>query len=128
MATKKTKNTNIEVEETLLEIIKDPIGGGWYKYVIIYVDKNSETKMVSIPVGGWNRSVVIDALIRSKYSQDHVEAIINNHFLNISEWLDLKFKGEDVTFEDVEYNEFQRWRKRCKTLADEVFSMYPEVV
>ena len=76
--------------------------------------------------GKWNKSNIINDLIRLKYSQDHVEAIINNHFLNIAEWLDAKFKGEEVKFSDPEYDEFQAWRKECKVIADDALAIYPE--
>lgn len=75
----------------------------------------------------WNRSIIIDKLIRSQYPQDKVEAIINNHFLNIAEWLDKKFMGEDVTFVDKDYDDLQAWRKRCKEIADEALEKYPEI-
>jgi hypothetical protein len=74
----------------------------------------------------WKKSIIIDRLVRSQYSQDMVEAIINNHFLNISEWLDKKFKGEDVDFVDQEYDKLQNWRKKCKEIANEAFAKYPE--
>lgn len=73
----------------------------------------------------WSKSVIIDKLIRSQYPQDKVEAIINNHFLNIAEWLDKKFKGEEVEFEDPEYDGLQNWRKQCKIIADEALAKYP---
>lgn len=73
----------------------------------------------------WNRSIIINKLIRNHFAQDQVEAIINNHFLNISEWLDKKFKGEDVEFEDPDYDKLQNWRKQCKVIADEALTKYP---
>lgn len=73
----------------------------------------------------WSKSNIINKLIRTQYQQDKVEAIINNHFLNIAEWLDKKFKGEDVTFEDPEYDGLQNWRKQCKVIADEALTKYP---
>lgn len=115
-------------EEYLLDITKnDKDYGLKSKYVLYYVNLKGEPIQVLLPIGVWNKSSIIDALVRSQYSQDHVEAIINNHFLNIAEWLDLKFKGEDVKFEDLEYDEFQRWRKRCKVLAEEALAQYPAI-
>lgn len=73
----------------------------------------------------WDRSIIINKLIRNQFSQDQVEAIINNHFLNISEWLDKKFKDEDVTFEDPDYDKLQTWRKNCKDIADKALAKYP---
>lgn len=115
-------------EEYLLEIfINNRDYGLQRKYEIYYMNIKGEPIMVPLPTGVWNKGSIIDALIRSQYSQDQVEAIVNNHFLNISEWMDLKFKGEDVKFSDPEYDEFQRWRKRCKVLAEEALAQYPAI-
>lgn len=96
-------------------------------YVVEFVSNDKEQlSMITIPVVNWKKSVIINNLIRYRYSQDQVEAIINNHFLNIAEWLDAKFRGEEVKFSDPDYEEFQAWRKKCKTIADEALSVYPE--
>jgi len=50
------------------------------------------------------RKGLIEGIIRSKYSQDDVEAILSNYLV-----------GED----DGEYAEFQKWRKVAKAVADE---------
>lgn len=73
----------------------------------------------------WNRSEIVNALIRSIYPQDRVEAVINNHFLNISEWLDKKFDGSQEPFIDEEYDKLQEWRSVCKQWADEALVKYP---
>lgn len=115
-------------EEYLLEIfINNRDYGLQRKYEIYYMNIKGEPVQVPLPTGVWNKGSIVDALIRSQYSQDQVEAIVNNHFLNISEWMDLKFKGEDVKFSDPEYDEFQRWRKRCKVLAEEALAQYPAI-
>lgn len=85
-----------------------------------------ELNTIIISENSWKKSVIINNLIRHRYSQDLVEAIINNHFLNIAEWLDAKFRGEEVKFSDPEYDEFQSWRKECKVIADEALAVYPE--
>lgn len=50
-----------------------------------------------------NRNEVITAIIRSKYTQDAVEAIINNYL-----------SDDDDT---NEYADLQRWRKAAKAIA-----------
>lgn len=82
-----------------------------------------ESVLVSLPFVKLSRSIVINSLIRSRYPQDRVEAIINNHFLNIAEWLDKKFAGSEESFEDLEYDELQNWRKESKVLADEIIEI-----
>lgn len=92
----------------------------------IYYESNSQTFAVQLPLGFWDESIIINELIRSKYPQDKVEAIINNHFLNISDWLNKKFKGEEVEFEDPEYDKLQAWRKQCKEWAKQLIDEYKQ--
>ena len=75
---------------------------------------------IGLPLGKYDKSTIVNHLIRSQYTQDRVEAIINNHFLNISEWLDKKLAGEEVVFDDPEYTKFQEWRNISKKLADDI--------
>jgi hypothetical protein len=109
--------------------IREEIQLGGMKRTIMYILEDPELNPIIYNVElqpiEWNRSDIIDKLIRSQYSQDRVEAIINNHFLNIAEWLDKKFKGEDVAFEDLEYDKLQEWRAVCKQWADEALAKYP---
>lgn len=100
---------------------------GQPQYVMYYQEDNGEPVKVLPPRGKWDRSVIIDSLVRSKYAQDEVEAIINNHFLNIAEWLDAKFAGSTDKFIDEEYDNMQAWRKECKFLADEALAKYPAI-
>lgn len=86
----------------------------------IFDSSTQSCTTIELPLGIYDKSTIVNTLIRSKYPQDQVEAIINNHFLNISEWLDKKLAGEEVEFDDPEYTEFQNWRKNSKTLSDEI--------
>lgn len=90
---------------------------GQRKYTIDVTD-GENILTIGLPLGVLTRAVVINTIVRYKYSQDSVEAIINNHFINISEWLDAKFKGEDIEFIDPDYVALQEWRKKSKDLAD----------
>lgn len=74
-----------------------------------------------------NKPRIINDIIRARYSQADVEAIINNHFLNISEWLDSKLSGEEVIFEDADYQELQEWRALAKEIANYVIDNYKNV-
>ena len=89
---------------------------GQRQYTIEVSDGESNL-VIGLPLGKLDRSIVINTIIRCKYSQDAVEAIINNHFINISEWIDLKFKGEEVEFSDPDYEALQQWRAVSKELA-----------
>lgn len=98
-----------------------------YRRYSINISWETDGFTLDLSTSSWNNSEIVSGLIRGRYSQDRVEAIINNHFLNIAEWLDKKFKGEDVKFEDPEYNELQEWRKICKQWAKEALEKYPPV-
>lgn len=74
-----------------------------------------------------NKPRIINDIIRARYSQADVEAIINNHFLNISKWLDSKLSGEEIIFEDVDYQELQDWRAMAKEIANYVIDNYKNV-
>lgn len=112
--------------EQLLQVQQHKYAGQ-SQYTIYYLNESGEPVTVLLPPGKWNKSVIIDRLVRSKYSQDMVEAIVNNHFLNIAEWLDAKFAGSTDSFVDEEYDAMQAWRKTCKRLADEVLQIYPAI-
>ena len=111
----------------MLNIYKETELGIIDKYVIQYVFDEISAR-VDFYSHNWKRSVIIDKLIRTQYSQDRVEAIINNHFLNIAEWIDDKFAGKEVVFEDPEYDKLQAWRKQCKEIANEALEKYPEII
>lgn len=112
-----------------IENISCNIDMGQRQFIIELFDKDTNISiLVKLPTGKWDRSVIINELIREKYSQDRVEAIINNHFLNIAEWLDKKFKNENVTFEDPEYDELQNWRKQSKNYADMIIKAIEEFI
>lgn len=104
-----------------IENITYSVINGQKEFIIDIFDNDTKDSIViGLPIGKWDKSTVVNALIRNKYSQDRVEAIVNNHFLNISEWLDKKLSGEEVSFEDPEYAEFQQWRAASKILANQI--------
>lgn len=114
--------------ESILEVIKETNGyGGRSKYTLYYTDKNGNPVTVSMPIGVWNKSSIINELVRVVYSQDVMEAIVNNHFLKIADWIDAKLSGNADSFVDEEYEEMQRWRSVCKHLADEALKLYPSI-
>lgn len=110
-----------------VESITYLVDAGKRKFVI---ELNSDDEIINIKLndGRWDKSTVVNALIRAKYSQDRVEAIINNHFLNIAEWIDKKFKGEEIVFEDSEYEEFQKWRALSKETSNDVINAIEELI
>lgn len=60
--------------------------------------------MVTLPVAVWDYASVVNALIRSRYSEDKVEAIVQNLLNNTMD-------AED------EFEALTAWRKQCKNRA-----------
>lgn len=111
----------------MIEVSKGLFGNNIkYRLHVIFNDEFKNDIDIYILENHWNKSNIVNDLIRLKYSQDRVEAIINNHFLNIADWLNAKFKGEEVEFSDPDYEELQAWRKECKAIANDALAIYPE--
>lgn len=108
-----------------IENLTYSLDSGLRKYMVEVFDNEAQTSLiVSLPSGRYDRPTIVNALIRSKYSQDQVEAIINNHFLAIGEWIDGKLSGDSSKpFEDPAYTDLQNWRAESKRLADIILSM-----
>ena len=61
-------------------------------------------RMVTLPVAVWNYGAIVSALIRSRYSQSEVEAIMRN------------FLGKKMDAEN-EFEALNTWCNQCKTRA-----------
>lgn len=119
------QNSNKLQDMYTIENLTYSLDSGLRKYMVEVFDNEAQTSLiVSLPTGRYDRSTIVNALIRSKYSQDQVEAIINNHFLAIGEWIDSKLSGDSNNpFEDPAYADLQSWRAESKRLADIIISM-----
>lgn len=80
------------------------IGNDCGRFVVsVNVGMGSE-RMVTLPVAVWNYGAIVSALIRSRYSESEVEAIVQN------------LLGKNMDAED-EFEALTAWRIRCKTRA-----------
>lgn len=70
------------------------------------------------------RDKVIDAIVSAGYPSGKMQAIINNHFLNLAKIADGKKLDEDELAHEAEYNAMQEWRTKAKTVASEVMNIY----
>lgn len=70
------------------------------------------------------RDKVIDAIVSAGYPSDKMQAIINNHFLNLAKIADGKKLDEDELAHETEYNAMQEWRTKAKSVASEVMNIY----
>jgi hypothetical protein len=68
-----------------------------------------EYESLELPKFAWNRATIISAIVRCHYTQDDVEAIINNHI------------GEPEKEEYTEdFNRLQAWRRHSKDVAHDL--------
>lgn len=66
---------------------------------------------LNFAVNSFSKDNLIDAIVRTKYTQSMVEAIFSNYLGNME---DEQYKAE---FED-----FQNWRKEAKDIANDIFN------
>ena len=66
------------------------------------------------------RDKVIDAIVSAGYPSDKMQAIINNHLVNLATLADGGKLDNDELAHEEEYNAMQEWRKKAKTIASEV--------
>lgn len=75
---------------------------------------------ISQPV---SRDKVIDAIVSEAYPTDKMQAIINNHFVNLGVVADGgTLKDADELAHEEEYVAMQEWRKKAKSVASDVMA------
>ena len=88
---------------------------------------------VVVPMGKWNYSELVSAIIRDKYREDEMEAITNNMNAVVSEFLATlvsdgivkatKYLMENIDAEKMkQFKEMQEWRAFAKKEAREIFN------
>lgn len=68
------------------------------------------------------RDRVVSAIIDAQYPSDEMQAIVNNHLLNIATLADGNTLDESETEHEAEYQAMQDWRKKAKEVAKEILS------
>ena len=76
---------------------------------------------VAHPLG---RDKVIDAIVSAAYPSDKMQAIINNHLVNLATLADGGKLDEDELAHEEEYKAMQEWRKKAKSVASDVMENY----
>lgn len=66
---------------------------------------------------------IVNAIVCDRYPADKMQAIINNHFLNLAKIADGKKLDEDDIAHEAEYDAMQEWRVKAKSVAKEVVIM-----
>lgn len=91
---RKEYTLSFDVEELAA---KEKSDGRKFKYLV-----------VTLLPGIYNRGAVIARLVSSRYSNDEMQAIVNNYLLD---------EGDEEVV--AEFKAMQDWRKHCKKIADE---------
>lgn len=70
------------------------------------------------------RDKLIDAIVSAAYPSDKMQAIINNHLVNLATLADGGKLDEDELSHEEEYKAMQEWRKKAKSVASDVMESY----
>lgn len=86
---------------------------------------NGKATMVELETGVWSYKDILAALIRAKYSENDMEAIINNSLALIAS---LSIVSEEKAEQrQIELQEMQEWREKCKVRAKELLAIGEEM-
>ena len=92
--------------------------------ITIMVGMGSDN-FITLPVAVWNYGAIVSALIRYKYSENEVEAIVSNSLMLMQNPSSV---SEEESNEKLnEFNEFQEYREKCKVRAKELLSISEEM-
>ena len=102
-------------------IVKNHLGR---PQMTIKVGMGSED-FITLPTAVWNYGAIVSALIRYKYSENEIEAIVSNCIMLMQNPSSV---SEEESNEKLnEFNEFQECREKCKARAKELLSIGEEM-
>ena len=105
------------------EVIR--IGNDLGQKKISFAVGNESNDFITLETGVWNYGATVSALVRTKYSESEVEAIVSNSLLLMQS--PSSVSDEDSERKVSEFNEFQTWREKCKARAKELLSLGEEM-
>jgi hypothetical protein len=76
---------------------------------------------IDLPNAVWNYGAIVNALIRQKYSESDVEAIVSNSLMLLSGASTVS--DDEATEKQTEMSDFQTYRDTCKARAKELMSL-----
>lgn len=76
---------------------------------------------IALPTAIWNYGAIVSALIRYKYSESEVEAIVSNSLMLMQN--PSSVSEEESNDKVNEFNEFQEYREKCKARAKELLTI-----
>lgn len=80
---------------------------------------------IALPTAVWNYGAIVSALIRYKYSESEVEAIVSNSLMLMQNPSSVSEQESNEKMN--EFNEFQEYREKCKARAKELLSIGDEM-
>ena len=83
--------------------------------------KGFENNIIQMDIGVWNYGAIVSALIRQKYSESEVEAIVSNSLMLMQNPSSISEKESNEKIN--EFNEFQEYREKCKARAKELLTI-----
>ena len=98
-------------------IVKNHLGR---PQMTIKVGMGSED-FIALPTAVWNYGAIVSALIRYKYSESEVEAIVSNSLMLMQN--PSSVSEEESNDKMKELNEFQEYREKCKARAKELLTI-----
>lgn len=98
-------------------IVKNHLGR---PQMTIKVGMGSED-FITLPTAVWNYGAIVSALIRHKYSENEVEAIVSNCIMLMQN--PSSVSEEESNEKMNEFNEFQEYREKCKARAKELLAI-----
>ena len=101
------------------------IGNDCGRFVVSVKVEVGSNDFVTLPIAVWNYGAIVSAIIRYKYSESDVEAIVSNSLM-------LMHNPSSVSEEESndkinEFNEFQEYREKCKARAKELLTIGEEM-
>ena len=101
------------------------IGNDCGRFVVSVKVEAVSNDFVTLPIAVWNYGDIVSALIRHKYSENEIEAIISNSLMLMQNPSSV---SEEESNEKLnEFNEFQEYREKCKARAKELLSIGEEM-
>lgn len=97
------------------------IGNDCGRFVISVKVEVGSNDFVTLPIAVWNYGAIVSALIRYKYSESEVEAIVSNSLMLMQN--PSSVSEEESNDKMNEFNEFQEYREKCKARAKELLTI-----
>ena len=101
------------------------IGNDCGRFVVSIKVEAGSNDIVTLPTAVWNYGAIVSALIRHKYSESEVEAIVSNSLMLMQN--PSSVSEEESNEKMNEFNEFQEYREKCKARAKELLSIGEEM-